>query len=85
MMRWAPWLLAFVAWNASFDLHVRRAAEDFTITQVLRSETGREPALVRDALTPRVAGAARRATALAGTVLLAGLAWQWRRARASHR
>jgi hypothetical protein len=85
MTRWAPWLLAFIVWNGAFDLQVRRAGEAFTSAQLGRWRQQQPPALLRDAFTPGVRVSALRATAAAGVVLLAGLAWARHAARASHR
>lgn len=86
MSRWWPWLLAFLVWNAVFDLSVRQAARRFTADQVARWDDGREPLLVRDSLRPAVSAAAMRASGVAAVVLGASFAWRSRRgALASHR
>ena len=85
MARWAPWLAAFIVWNGAFDLQVRRAGETFTAAQTERWRQQLPPALLRDAFTPNVRDAAVAASAAAGVVLLAGLAWSRRAARGAHR
>jgi hypothetical protein len=85
MTRWAPWLLAFIVWNGAFDLQVRWAGRAFTASQMERWRQQAPPELIRDAFTPRVRRAAFRATAAGGLVLLIGLAWTRRGARAAHR
>jgi hypothetical protein len=85
MTRWAPWLLAFIVWNAAFDLQVRRAADAFTAAQVERWQRQEPPVLVRDVFTPQVRAAALRASAAAGVVLVLGLAWARRSARPAYR
>lgn len=74
MRRWAPWLLAFIVWNGTFDLQVRRAGEAFTARQVEAWRRQAPLPLVRDAFTPRVRDAAWRSTALAAALLALGLA-----------
>lgn len=86
MSRWWPWLLAFVVWNATFDLSVRQAAHQFTADQVARWDAGETPVLIRDALNPAVDRAALRATGLAVVVLAVAAGWRRRRgALVSHR
>ena len=85
MRRWVPWLVAAVLWNGSFDLQVRRAGETFTAEQLGRWREGQSPALIRDAFLPRVRAAAWRSTTLTGVVLLLGLGFSRRSARAANR
>lgn len=85
MTRWGPWLLAFLVWNATFDLQVRRAGEAFTAAQVERWQRQDPPELIRDALTPRVQAAALRSSAAAALVLALGLAGARRAARPAYR
>jgi hypothetical protein len=85
MRRWLPWVAAFVVWNGTFDLQVRRAGEAFTAAQLARWQQRQAPALIRDAFVPRVREAAWRSTALTGVVLLLGLAAGRRSAGAADR
>jgi hypothetical protein len=85
MRRWAPWLVAFIVWNGAFDLQVREAGVAFTNTQLDRWRRQQPLELLRDAFTPQVRTSALRATALAGVVLLGGLALTRRTAAAAHR
>ena len=70
MRRWAPWLLAFVVWNGTFDLQVRRAGAAFTADQLDRWRSGQPPLLIRDAFLPAVNRSAWISSAASASVLV---------------
>ena len=81
MRRWAPWLLAFIVWNGTFDLQVRRAGDAFTATQLDLWRRDQPLPLLREAFTPQVRRAAWRSAVPGAATLLIGLAAARRAAR----
>ncbi len=80
MTRSAPWLLALIVWNATFDVQVRRAANESTSAHLVEWAIGHPAARLSDTLTPRVGEAARWSSAVTGVVLVLALAWRRRAA-----
>jgi hypothetical protein len=85
MRAWAPWLVAFVVWNLTFDYQLRRAGDAFVAEQLADWTLRQPPRLIRDAFRPRVAQAAMISTMAAGLVAGAGVLYVRRRARRGQR
>ena len=69
---WA--VFAFVAWNVAFDRDVAVAGSEFARQQIVRYQQGQPVQTIDQAFTPRVHGAALRATGWAALVAAAGTA-----------
>jgi hypothetical protein len=85
MRAWAPWLVAFVVWNLTFDYQLRRAGDAFVAEQMASWAGRRPPALIRDAFRPRVIRAAAISSGAAALVAGVGVLSARRRARVEQR
>jgi hypothetical protein len=85
MRAWAPWLVAFVVWNLTFDYQLRRAGDAFVAQQLASWARQQPPALIRDAFRPRVVRAAAISTMAAGLVAGGGVLYRRRRAAGGQR
>ena len=69
----ALWIVfAFVTWNVIFDRQVAHAAVEFTREQIIRYQQGQATISIDVGFTPRVSGAALRASLWTAPILVAG-------------